>query len=94
MTAVSTQIEVMFPVDLLEDLDRLAPSGKRDAIIIAATAEYVRKIKTLRALKETAGAWSTESHPELATPEAIDHWLNDLRAEWRTEPLWPDNSNG
>lgn len=94
MTMTFTHIDVEFPADLLEELNRLAPPDKRNDIIVTATAGYVHKLKTLRVLKETGGAWSTESHPELATPEEIDDWLTGLRADWRTEPLWPEESHG
>jgi len=81
------RINVTFPVQLLEDLDRLAPPRKRSQIIVAATADYVRKLKLLAAIKETSGAWDDESHPELATPEDIDRWLRHIRSTWRREPL-------
>jgi hypothetical protein len=36
-------------------LDKLAPPRKRSQIIVAATADYVQRLKLLRALRETAG---------------------------------------
>ena len=81
------RINVTFPAELLEDLDELAPPRKRSQIIVAATAEYVRRLKLLAVLKETAGAWDDESHPELASPEDIDRWLRQIRSTWRREPL-------
>ena len=45
--------------------------------------EIRRKIKRLIVLKETAGAWSDEDHPELATPEDIDRWAEKIRLQWR-----------
>jgi hypothetical protein len=53
-----------------------------------ATERYVRKLKLLAVLKETAGAWGDESHPELATPEDIDRWLREIRSGWQRESLW------
>ena len=91
MPKVATKrINVTFPVRLLEDLDRYAPPRKRNQIIVAATESYVRKLKLLAVLKETAGAWDEESHPELATPEDIDRWLRQIRSTWRREPLWQE----
>ena len=86
------RINVTFPVRLLQDLDRLAPTRRRSQIIVAATAEYVRRLKLLTAIKETAGAWDDESHPELATPEDIDRWLRQVRSSWRREPLWEEDA--
>ncbi len=93
MASEDTQrINVTFPVRLLRDLDELAPPRKRSQIIVAATADYVRRLKLLAAIKETAGAWDDESHPDLATPEDIDQWLQQLRSSWRREPLWQEES--
>ncbi len=93
MASEDTQrINVTFPVRLLRDLDEFAPPRKRSQIIVAATADYVRRLKLLAAIKETAGAWDDESHPELATSEDIDQWLQQLRSSWRREPLWQEES--
>jgi len=81
------RINVAFPMRLLEELDRLVPPRKRSQIIVAATADYVRKLKVLSAIKETAGAWDDESHPELSTSEDIDRWLRQVRSTWRSAPL-------
>ena len=86
------RINVTFPAGLLEDLDRLTPPRKRNQVIVAATADYVRRLKLLAVLKETAGAWDDESHPELATPQDIDRWLRQLRSNWRRAPLWQGES--
>lgn len=90
--AATTRINVTFPVQLLRDLDKYVPPRKRNQVIVAATEAYVHKLKLLAVLKETAGAWDDQSHPELATPEDIDRWLRQIRSSWRREPLWPEGS--
>ncbi|MDY0020402.1 MAG: hypothetical protein RBT47_10400 [Anaerolineae bacterium] len=89
MSEETKRINVIFPADLLEELDALVPTRKRSEVIIRATSEYVQKLKTLVALKESAGAWSDTAHPKMATPEEITRWVADLRASWRSEPLLP-----
>jgi len=69
--AATKRINVTFPVQLLEDLDRYAPPRKRNKVIVAATENYVQKLRLLAVLRETAGAWDDESHPELATPGTL-----------------------
>ena len=91
--AATKRINVTFPLRLLEDLNRYAPPRKRNQVIIIATENYVRKLKLLAVLKETAGAWDDESHPELATPEDIDLWLREIRSGWRRESLWQEERN-
>ncbi len=88
--AATKRINVTFPVQLLEDLDRYAPPRKRNKVIVAATENYVQKLRLLAVLRETAGAWDDESHPELATPEDIDRWLRRIRSTWRSESLWQE----
>jgi metal-responsive CopG/Arc/MetJ family transcriptional regulator len=39
--AATKRINVTFPVQLLEDLDRYAPPRKRNRVIVAATEKYV-----------------------------------------------------
>jgi hypothetical protein len=79
------RINVTFPEKLLAELDALVPPRKRSQVIVRATTEYVRKLKLLAAIKETAGAWDEASHPELATPADIDRWIRDARGSWRQE---------
>lgn len=86
-TVATRRINVTFPVWLLDDLDKVAPPRKRNQVIVTAIADYVRRLKLLAVLKETAGAWDDKSHPELATPEDIDRWLRQIRSAWRREPL-------
>ncbi len=93
MSEETRRINVTFPARLLKDLDRLAPPSKRSQIIVTATTDYVRKLKLLAAIKETAGVWDNESHPELSTPQDIDRWLHQIRSAWRREPLWKEKDH-
>jgi len=36
----------------------------------------------LNAIRESYGAWRAEDHPELATIEDMDRWLEETRSEW------------
>jgi hypothetical protein len=91
---ITRRINTTFPVTLLDDLERYVPPRKRNQVIVAATEAYVRKLKLLAVLKETAGAWDDASHPEMATPEDIDRWLRNIRSSWRSELLMAETANG
>ena len=93
MMKETRRINVTFPEDLLQELDELALPRKRSQIIVQATAEYVRKLKLLAAIKETSGAWDDASHPELATPDDIERWIRQMRGTWRRESLWEEEAN-
>jgi len=91
LRTASRRVNVTFPESLLGELHRYVPSRKRNQVIVAATKDYVRKLKLLMVLKETAGAWDNEDHPELATSEDVDHWLRQVRSQWRDESLWQED---
>jgi hypothetical protein len=86
MSEESRRINVTFPTQLVDELDALVPARKRSEVIAAATAEYVRKLKVVNVLRETAGVWSDEDHPELVTGEDVNRWLEDSRSQWRNAP--------
>ena len=54
MSEDTRRINVIFPVALLEELDALVPPRKRSEVIVQATADYMRKLKVLAVLKESA----------------------------------------
>ena len=86
LKAPTRRIIVTLPESLLGDLKRFVPARKRNEVIVAATEELVRKMRLLAVLEETAGAWTDENHPDLATPGDVETWLRDVRARWRTSP--------
>ncbi len=87
------RINVIFPTTLLEELDALLPPRKRSEVIVEATGHYLARLKVLAALKESAGAWKSAEHPELATPDDVNHWLETLRSSWRRVPLFAETSD-
>jgi Arc/MetJ-type ribon-helix-helix transcriptional regulator len=87
MSEDTRRINVTFPTTVLEELDKLVPSGKRSEVIVEATAAYLSRLRVLAALKETSGAWAAEDHPDLVTPEDVSRWLEKLRSPWRRVPL-------
>jgi len=42
-------------------------------------ADELRRRKLKAALKASAGAWKDEDHPELATFEDVNHWIEEGR---------------
>ena len=43
-------------------------------------ADDLRRERLVAAIQAANGAWRDEDHPELATPEEIDRWIADNRA--------------
>jgi len=46
---------------------------------VEATVSYLTHLELLSVLRETSGAWELADHPDLATPEDVNHWLKQLR---------------
>ena len=61
---ITRRINGTFPATLLDDLERYVRPRKRNQVIVAATAAYVRELKLLAVLKETAAC-----RMMLATPK-------------------------
>lgn len=87
MSEDTRRINVIFPAQLLDELDSVVPSGKRSEVIVEATAAYLGRLRVLAALRETSGAWRDEDHRKMATPGDVETWLEDLRTPWRRVPL-------
>ncbi|MGQ9490982.1 MAG: hypothetical protein ACUVR4_14745 [Anaerolineae bacterium] len=76
------RINVTFPKSILESLAALVPPRERNAFIVEATGEALRRRRLLKALRESSGAWSDEDHPALMTAEDIDRYVRQLRETW------------
>lgn len=81
-TKTAKRINVTFPTSLLEELSRHIPPRERNRFIVEATEKELRRQRLLLALRESAGAWRDEDHPDLETPEDIDGYVRRLRETW------------
>jgi hypothetical protein len=81
-TSTKKRINVTFPESVLDLLEAVIPARKRNAFIVEATEEALRKERQLAAIHESSGAWSDEDHPDLMTVEDIDRYVRRLRETW------------
>jgi len=81
-TSTKKRINVTFPESVLDLLESVVPTRKRNAFIVEATEEALRKERQLAAIQESSGAWSDEDHPDLMTVEDIDRYVRRLRETW------------
>jgi len=96
MTVETKRINVTFPTTLLEELRRYVPRRERNKFILEATERELEKIRTLKAIQESAGAWSDEDHPDLMTVEDVNHYVRELRERgapksWDWDDLLAEN---
>lgn len=71
--------QVVFPQDVLEELDRIVTPRKRSEFIVEATLARVRKERFLKALDRAYGAWTDENHPDLKTKEDVVAYVRRIR---------------
>jgi hypothetical protein len=90
-TKTPKRINVTFPASLLEELRRYVPVRERNRFIVEATEKELRRQRLLVALRESAGDWRDEDHPDLPTPESIDRYVRRLRETWMPRP-WDEDS--
>jgi hypothetical protein len=68
---------VVLPVDLVADIDKLVGKRGRSAFLTEVARREVMIRRQREALREAAGAWKDEDHPELANGAAV--WIRQLR---------------
>lgn len=83
-TTPKKRINVTFPQTVHDLLEAVVPARKRNAFIVAATEEALRRERLKTVLEELAKepAWSDEDHPDLMTVEDIDRYVRRLRETW------------
>lgn len=83
-TTPKRRINVTFPTSVLELLESMVPPRKRNAFIVEATEEALRRERLKVVLQSLAGgpAWSDEDHPDLMTVEDVDRYVRRLRETW------------
>ena len=81
-TETAKRINVTFPVSLLEELRHYVSVRERNRFIVEATEKELRRQRLLKVLRESAGAWRDEDHPDLRTPDDVDRYVRRLRETW------------
>jgi type III secretory pathway component EscV len=75
----SKRINVTFPTSVLEELRHSIPRRERNQFIVETVEKELRRIRLRKALRESAGAWSDEDHPDLMTTEDVNRYVRRLR---------------
>ena len=70
---------VPIPLQLAVAIDKLAGPKQRATFIINLVEREIRRREQRDALREAAGSWKDEDHPQLA--EGADQWVRQMRQE-------------
>lgn len=80
--APAKRINVILPSELYQELSETIPPRKRNQFIVELIERELRRMRLLRTLEETRGAWSDEDYPHLKTREDVDRYVRQLREQW------------
>ncbi len=74
---LNRRAHVILPVELVSDIDELVGKRGRSAFLTELAQREIKIRRQREALRETAGAWKSENHPELAQGAA--QWVSQIR---------------
>jgi metal-responsive CopG/Arc/MetJ family transcriptional regulator len=80
---MKTKAHLVFPLEVLEEVDQIAGKRKRSLFIVEATQEKLERERFLRTLDETQGAWVDKRHAELRTGRDMEKYLREKRNSYR-----------
>jgi metal-responsive CopG/Arc/MetJ family transcriptional regulator len=80
---MKTKAHLVFPLNILEEVDQIAGKRKRSLFIVKATQEKLERERFLRTLDETKGAWADKHHAELRTERDMEQYLREKRSSYR-----------
>jgi len=70
---------IVFPDDLLMEMDLMVGKRRRSRFVAEAVREKLRKERLLKAIHEGSGILDPRRHPEWSTPEKVTEWVRALR---------------
>jgi len=80
---MKTKAHLVFPLNILEEVDQIAGKRKRSLFIVRATQEKLERERFLRTLDETKGAWTDRHHAELKTEQDMEKYLREKKSSYR-----------
>lgn len=80
---MKTKAHLVFPLEVLEEVDQIAGKRKRSLFIVKATQEKIERERFLKTLDETKGAWVDKHHAELRTGRDMEKYLREKRNSYR-----------
>ena len=75
---LSKRTHVILPVDVVADIDKIVGKRGRSAFLTELAQREIKIRRQREVLREIAGAWKSEDHPELAQGAAA--WIRQIRA--------------
>lgn len=84
--AKTEKMSVTLPKELAGEIRSMASPGEISSFFAEALEHYIAYKKQKIALEKGFGAWKSESHPDLATPEDSTSYVRSIREADRERP--------
>lgn len=75
---LTRRAHVILPIDVVADIDKLVGKRGRSAFLTEIAQREIKIRRQRDVLRETAGAWKSEDHPDLA--QGAVAWVRQIRA--------------
>ena len=79
----TAKLSITLPKELANEVRLTVPKRRVSAFFAEAIKRYMAQYKQRVALEKGFGAWSSENHPELKTPEDTVIYVRRLRESYR-----------
>lgn len=79
MPVIRERLNLYLTKPLADELRRAIPPRERTRFVEEVLARELRRRKLRAALEAAAGAWKDEDHPELATFDDVNRWIEEGR---------------
>ena len=77
--ARTEKMSVTLPKELASEIRSISPQGEISSFFTEALEHYLAYRKQRMALEKGFGAWKSESHPDLTTPEDSIAYVRSIR---------------
>lgn len=81
MTTATRQANFLLPEDVIEELKTAVPRRQQSKVVAEALRKELKRLKLVKTLQTSFGAWKEKDHPELKKGAAT--YVRVLRASTR-----------
>jgi len=78
---MARRTNLLLPEDLVREVDRIAGPRGRSRYVAEAVERQLRRDRLRKAFESTFAALDPGEHPEWSTPEKVEAWVRERRAE-------------
>lgn len=72
---------IIFPKDLLSEVDKLVGPGKRSAFLAASARKHLKQINFAKVARESVGILDPKAYPHFSTSEKVRSYVRSFRKD-------------